>query len=135
MVHQGQRIYSIAQMKGYNKSKLARELGKTHQAVDYDLKKQIVNIDTLEKYANILQVEVKEFQKEEVVPNSIYDNQDTSSLQKLIDYLKKENDFLRNYINENITVGLGKFDVISLPRVSELYFFGYANTTDNNCGF
>lgn len=57
--------------------------------------------------------------------------EDVSALQKVIDYLKKENEFLRSYINENLTVGLGKFNVISLPRVSSLYFFGFTNTTDN----
>lgn len=59
------------------------------------------------------------------------ESEDSTSLQKMIDYLKSENQFLRNYINENLMVGMGKFEVIRLPRVLRLYFFGFTNNSNN----
>ncbi len=130
MIHHGQRIYSIAQMKGYNKSSLARLMGKTSQAVDYDIKKEMLKYDTLQTYSKILGVDVNEFQKETNTTTSETNWKDLyfQALQKI--------DKLTTVIIENgIKVDLGKFDVISLPRVTSLYFFAHANTTDNNYGF
>lgn len=50
-------------------------------------------------------------------------NQDISSMQKLVDYLRKENDFLRSYINDNLMANLGKFNVSGLHGVN--FFCSY----------
>lgn len=104
--------------------KMCEDLGMPEQTLYQIFRKNSGRSETLEKIGNYLGIKLN-------VVVSFGEVQDNSSLQKLIDYLKKENEFLRSYINEKLMVDLGKFDVISLPRVLSLYFFGFTNTTDN----
>lgn len=125
MVHHGNRIFEIAKSKGYKKTHLAKMLGKTSQAVDYDVKKQDLKIDTLEEYARILNVPLSELQ----IDANPKENQNYK--EKYFELLETTNRLWTLIAQHNIKVNFNF--VISVPRVSKLYFFGFTNTSDNIC--
>ncbi|GGD53485.1 hypothetical protein GCM10011514_17030 [Emticicia aquatilis] len=130
MVHHGQSIFSIAKTKGFNKSSLARMLSKTPQAVDYDVKRAVLDKEVLESYAKILGVPSEEFQKN---LKEISSNEDKSLQERYLDVLEENRKLWRVLMSNGLTIDLGKLDVIRLPRVSSLYFFGFTNISNNIC--
>lgn len=123
MIHHGNRIFEIAKSKGYKKTHLAKMLGKTSQSVDYDVKKQDLKLDVLEEYAKVLNVPLSTLQEEEN-PKEIQNYKD-----KYLELLETTNRLWQLVSQHGIKVNFNF--VISVPRVSSLYFFGFTNTTDN----
>lgn len=117
MVHHGNRIMQLAKSRGYNKSSLGRLLGKSHQSVDYDIKREFLNAETLQKYADFLQVNLSEFEKN-IESNSFNENWKD----KYFESLEVINRLL-TVINQNgIKVDLGKFRVSNLHPVRNIFF-------------
>lgn len=123
MIHHGNKIFEIAKSKGYKKTHLAKMLGKTSQSVDYDVKKQDLKLEVLEEYAKILNVPLSTLQEEEN-PKEIQNYKE-----KYFELLETTNRLWQVVSQHGIKVNFNF--VISVPRVSSLYFFGFTNTTDN----
>lgn len=123
MVHHGKRIFEIAKSKGYKKTHLAKMIGKTSQSVDYDVKKQDLKLEVLEEYAKVLNIPVTTLQEEEN-PKEIQNYKD-----KYFELLETTNRLWQVVSQHGIKVNFNF--VISVPRVSSLYFFGFVNTSDN----
>lgn len=108
-------VVKATEKKGITAKQMCEDLGITEQTLYQIFRKNSGSDTTLDKIAKYLDVKLN--------ANVSYGEvEDNMSFQKVIDYLKKENEFLRNYINEKLMVDLGKFDVISLPRVSGNFF-------------
>lgn len=120
MVHHGQSIFNIAKAKGYNKSSLARELSKTPQAVDYDVKRANLDKEVLEGYASILGVSVEEFQRDSKEKT----NKEEQTLQdRYLDVLEENRKLWRVIMSNGLTIDLGKFRVSGLHGVN--FFCSY----------
>lgn len=125
MIHHGQSIFQVAQKQGLSKSSLAKKMGVTSQAVDYIVKRKVIKKEILEEYSKALGVDVSEFQKES--------NEDESNFykEKYFELLEETKKLWQIVSQHGIKVDLGKFEVIRLPRVSRLYFFGFTNISNN----
>lgn len=64
MIHHGKNLQKIANERGLNKSQIAKMLGKTSQSVDYDFKREVLNIETLKKYSQALEISLDKIQIE-----------------------------------------------------------------------
>ncbi|WP_337043672.1 helix-turn-helix domain-containing protein [Emticicia sp. 17c] len=62
MIHHGKNLQRIANEKGLNKTQIAKMLGKTSQSVDYDFKREVLNIETLKKYSQVLEISLDKIQ-------------------------------------------------------------------------
>lgn len=120
MVHHGKNIFEIARKKGYNKSELARLFGKTSSAVDYDMKRDCLNVEVLEKYATILNVNVSDFQIDSENSKEIQINYK----EKYFDLLEESKALWQIVAQHGIKVDLRNFNLGGLSSAfGDAYFF------------
>lgn len=96
------------QEKGITIKKMCEDLNMPEQTLYQIFRKNSGRKSTLDKVAEYLDIKLNiQFSLE---------TEDSTSLQKMIDYLRKENEFLRNYINEKLMVDLGKYRGLPFQR-------------------
>lgn len=88
--------------KGLTAKKMCEDLEMPEQTLYQIFRKNTGRQTTLNKIGEYLGISLN-------ISFSYGELEEVTTLQKVVDYLKKENQFLRNYIDENLMVGLGKF--------------------------
>lgn len=58
--HHGSTVFSIARQKGFNKTNLANALNISRQGLDYHLKREFWNRDTIQDFAKVLEMDESE---------------------------------------------------------------------------
>ncbi len=130
MAHEGNKVRELSHKKGFKQVELAAMRGVTKQTINSDFSREKLGVDTLKWYSSVLGVSIEDLTQSD---ESKEKNQDVNWKEMYFQALQKIDKLTTAIIENGIKVDLGKFDVISLPRVSSLYFFGFTNTTDNIC--
>lgn len=88
--------------KGITAKKMCEDLEMPEQTLYQIFRKNTGRQTTLNKIGDYLGISLN-------ISFSYGELEEVTTLQKIVDYLKKENQFLRNYIDENLMVNMGKY--------------------------
>lgn len=125
MVHHGENLQKYAKMKGFNKTQIAKMLKKTSQSVDYDFKREVINIENLKKYSDLLGIPLEKIQTDsKETTNSL-------SMEKMFELMEENRKLWKLVINHGIQIPVN-FSLVSGSAIMFVGFFcGFTNITAN----